>query len=220
MALIHDSIGCQDEDSGWARVFGHSQLGKLLSCVHVCSIRNDYELAELLWQSTPHKSTLSEILMGGTSAQPVKVATAKGIRRASRDIPLIDFLILDHERRDIAAVELKDGDTFDMKKANGELASARAFTEWLRPRVGYPVRYYFCAFNQASRMAIAIGMKGRLTPDEVLTGRELCERMSVDYDAIRVYRQAHQEANRIYFVEQLLAIPEMRVLVEQLWGSE
>jgi len=133
---------------------------------------------------------------------------------------LIDFLILDHERRDIAAVELKDGDTFDMKKANGELASARAFTEWLRPRVGYPVRYYFCAFNQASRMAIAIGMKGRLTPDEVLTGRELCERMSVDYDAIRVYRQAHQEANRIYFVEQLLAIPEMRVLVEQLWGSE
>jgi hypothetical protein len=217
MALIQDSIGRTDESSGYGRVFGNNQLGKLISRVHVCAIRNGNELEKLLWDATPHKSTADNIL-GSTfhhASSPIHVVTGQIVRKSLRDAPLTDFLVLNRQTDELSVIELKDGDTFDTKKADGELASAKKCAEWMRQRVRYSVRYYFCAFNQTNKKAIVTGIKERFTVEQVLTGREFCERIGVDYDAMCTYRQGHQEANREYFVSQLFAIPEIRDLIEQ-----
>jgi hypothetical protein len=217
MSRIEDSIGRQDEDSGYGRVFGDHLLGQLMSRVHVCAIRNGNELERLLWEATPYKSTLGEILNQTLFqfAQDVHVVASRGIRASDPAAPLTDFLVLDLRRSELAVIEMKDGDKFDTKKADGELASARTFADWIRPRVSYPVSYYFCAFNQTSKAAIVSGIQQRFALNEVLTGQEFCARIGVDYAAIRAQRQHNQEANRRYFVAQLLAIPALRSLVEE-----
>jgi hypothetical protein len=214
MSLIQDSGGRTDDDSGYGRVFGNSELGRLISRVHVCAIRNGNELERLLWEATPYKSSLGEILHRTLVEQEVHVVTGRGIRQSDYHAPLTDFLVLDLRVPELAVIELKDGDTFDTKKATGELASAQRFAHWIAPQVGYPVRYYFCAFNQTSKAAIVSGIRSRFALDEVLTGAELCERIGVEYAAIRAVRQQNQAANRAYFVAQLLAIPEIRHLLD------
>jgi hypothetical protein len=57
------------------------------------------------------------------------------------------------------------------------------------------------------------GIKGRFNIDQVLTGRELCGLIGVDYDDIRRLRENDQTANKQYFTQQLLNIPEVRDLV-------
>jgi len=48
----------------------------------------------------------------------------------------------------------------------------------------------------------------------VLTGEELCERIGVDYNAIRLNRRRDQEENLTFFIHHLVAIPEVRRLVQ------
>lgn len=220
MALIEDSIGRTDEDSGYGRVFGNNSLGKLISRVHVCAIRNGNELEEVLWNRTPYKANLNAILGAAPSAtqlQSIQVVSAKTIRQSMPGAPLTDLLVLDRILGELAVVELKDGDTFDTKKADGELASAQRFTDWIRPQIAYPVHYYFCAFNQPNKDSIVKGIKNRFKLSEVMTGAELCRRIGVDYADVRIYRQNHQAANQVYFVKQLYAIPGIReIIMEQL----
>ncbi|HLY25764.1 MAG TPA: hypothetical protein VKQ72_05450, partial [Aggregatilineales bacterium] len=52
--------------------------------------------------------------------------------------------------------------------------------------------------------------------DHVLTGRELCEKISVDYDAFRSVRKIDQAENRRYFLSKLLEIPEIRAEIVEL----
>jgi hypothetical protein len=239
MALIEDSKGRQDPNSGYGRVFGNDDLGRLISRVHVCSIRNGLELEAILWQATPYKSNLHRVLGRGLPLiqQDIHVVSGsliaeyhretnrnvssislneEGIEvkeQSGRKLPITDILILDNRNNTMYVVELKDGDTFDTKKANGEIASAHSFTNWISPQVSCRVRYYFCAFNQDNKQSIVDGIKGRFDIEEVLTGRELCEIIGINYDEIRQSREGDQMANKQYFVEQLLAIPEIRELI-------
>ncbi|PLS67449.1 MAG: hypothetical protein CV045_13550 [Cyanobacteria bacterium M5B4] len=219
MALIEHSLGRQDEDSGYGRVFGNSKLGKLISRVHVCAIRNGNELESLLREASPYKVELDKIITAATDRNPSHlVAFGTEIRKFRKfipDAPLTDVVVYAPDKNELFIVELKDGDTFDTKKADGELASAKKFADWIRPRVSVSVNYYFCSFNQNSREKIVFGVKQRFGVDQVLTGAELCDLIGVDYTAIRLHREEHQAANREYFVNQLLQIPEIRKVVEE-----
>lgn len=217
MARIVDSLGRVDENSGYARLFGNDRLGKLFSRAQAAVIRSGNELEDLLWQATPYKANLADILERDkrlrAEQQAIFVVSAKKIAEYNRTVPRTDLLILDDERGDVSVVELKDGDTFDTKKANGELESAKTFTAWITPQVNAPVKYYFCSFNQSDKAAIVKGIKSRFAPDQVMTGRELCERIGVDYESIRLARQRDQVENREFFIKELLAIPEIKELV-------
>jgi len=219
MALIEDSLGRQDEDSGYGRVFGNSRLGKLISRVHVCAIRNGNELESLLRDLSPYKAELSQIITAAnhrTSSPLVAFGTEiRQFRKSTPDAPLTDVVVYTPNTHELFVIELKDGDTFDTKKADGELASAKKFTDWIRPRVNIPVSYYFCSFNQNSHEKIVIGVKQRFSIRQVLTGAELCSLIDVDYTDIRLRREGDQAANREYFVNQLLQIPEIREIIEE-----
>lgn len=176
MARIVDSLGRVDENSGYARLFGNDRLGKLFSRAQAAVIRSGNELEDLLWQATPYKASLEDILdkdkrlLG--EQQTIFVVSAKKIAEYNRIVPRTDLLILDDGRGDLSVVELKDGDTFDTKKADGELESAKTFTAWITPQVDVSVKYYFCSFNQSDKAAIVRGIKGRFALAQVMTGRE------------------------------------------------
>ncbi len=99
---------------------------------------------------------------------------------------------------------------FDTKKADGELASLKSITSWLAQEFAYRTQYFICSFNQEDKEAIVQGTKKRFSIDHVMTGREFCEQIGLDYDALRETRKANQAANRHYFLRQLLMMPGIR----------
>ena len=96
-----------------------------------------------------------------------------------------DFIIFVLDREKICnIVELKDGDSFDTKKSSSELESLRAFTNHIAPKIPFMVRFYICCFNQNDKTRIIEGFKKRFEQDQVLTGREFCNLLGIDYDSI------------------------------------
>lgn len=53
-----------------------------------------------------------------------------------------------------------------------------------------------------------------------MTGREHCELLSMDYDALRERRQIEQPENLRYFISELLRIDEVRKIISELWNQE
>ncbi len=110
--------------------------------------------------------------------------------------------------------ELKDGDTFDTKKSSGEVDSLNHFAKGLGQQLGYEASYSICSFNQTSVEAIVKGTKGRFRTDQVLTGRQFCELIGIDYDELVKSRLVEQQENLDYLLNEMLAIPAVRELIE------
>ncbi len=87
--------------------------------------------------------------------------------------------------------------------------------EWLQEETGYQPSVHFCCFNQDNRAAIVAGAKGRFTLDQAMTGRELSEILSIDYDVLRTKRQFEQGLNLDYFLRELVGISELGVTFEE-----
>jgi hypothetical protein len=217
MPRIHDSRGRSDENSGYTRLLGNAELGHLLSRVQATVIRSGNELERLLSEHSNVRHVTVDHIMGQTFLPHDNIEIAFEPRLLVRDVHIkSDILIADHPKRVCKVIELKDGDTFDTKKASGELASLSAFSEELNRQTGYQVTYHFCSFNQTSRIAIVKGAKGRFTEDEVLTGRELCELMGIDFESILEYRKLQQQENLEFFLTNLSNIHEVREYLRQL----
>jgi hypothetical protein len=216
MAKIADSEGRSDPNSGYVRLFGNIRLGLLFSRVHATVIRSGNELEDILEDSTPgeYLATLDEIAEGQSSliGDPVHRVIFKPKIPGSQG----DIVIVDHEQQAAQVIELKNGDTFDTKKAEGELASMSGLARWIEEKTNYSTTIHFCAFNQQDKGEIIAGAKGRFSEEQVMTGHELCELLNIDYDAIRAYRQEDAPVNLDYFLRELVDIPEVRAKVEQL----
>ena len=52
--------------------------------------------------------------------------------------------------------------------------------------------------------------------DEAMTGREFCNLLEIDYDEIVNERLQDTEDNTLYFVQELLSIPEIRSLISEV----
>ena len=53
-----------------------------------------------------------------------------------------------------------------------------------------------------------------------MTGRELCELLSIDYDRLRMSRQKEQPENLRYFIGELLRIDEVQKIISELWDKK
>jgi len=73
-----------------------------------------------------------------------------------------------------------------------------------------------CSFNAPSKEAIYHGLKHKFPLDELMTGKELCDLLGIDYDEILDIRKQDQEDNIDYFVESLKNIPE----ILNRWGHK
>jgi len=121
-----------------------------------------------------------------------------------------DIVVFDHARKHISVIEVKDGDTFDTKKASGELESMRLSAAALQNETGYTTSIHLCSFNQPNKDAIVVGTKGRFSPDQVMTGAELCAILHVDYDTITASRRSEQAQNLDYILDQIASMSELR----------
>jgi len=220
MPKISDSKGRSDENSGYARLFGNQQLGQLMSRVQATVIRTGNELEKFLEKETPNwiKTDFASALYGMLPLPDIQVVFQAKMPPFGEDRgEKADIVVIEHAKKNAFVVELKDGDTFDTKKSDGELKSMTRFASWLAEKTGYTTNFYFCSFNQSNKQAIIAGAKGRFDASHAMTGRELCNILSIDYDTLRAKRQQEQPENLRYFINELLRIEEIRKLIKELW---
>ena len=221
MVKLADSKGKSGE--GFARILGDAQIGILLSKVQAAVIRSGFELEETIWTLIPEAlktdlDSLNNIDDSGLQRPPIQVVF-KPFRpdpdNVSKSIQA-DFLIVDNITRTFLLVEVKEGYVFDTKKADGELASLKNITSWLAQEFAYRAHYFLCSFHQDNKEIIVQGTKKRFSLDHVMTGREFCVKVGIDFDELINERKQNQTANCQYFLTELLAIPEVRAEILDL----
>jgi hypothetical protein len=224
MARIADSKGREDDNSGYTRLLGLPELGQLLSRIHATVIRNGNELELMLAEHCTFRATgLAERLSGALTlfslTREAFFGEALHVTDADPLTPA-DIVILDHQARQVRVVEVKEGDLFDTKKADGELAYLRPLALYIGARLHYEPQFQLCCFNQEDKAAILRGLKGRFSPAQVMTGHELCAILGVNYEDIRHQREEDVRANQSFLARELWAIPQLRAAFEDCLARE
>lgn len=129
-----------------------------------------------------------------------------------------DMVLLIINEKKCTIIELKDGDTFDTKKADGEVANLRRYGELFQTKFPeYKVKVKVCSFNAIDRAQIVTGLKNRITEKEAMTGKELCAELGISYANIVQRRKTEAAENLIYFTRRLLEIDSVReIIIEEL----
>ena len=221
MALIQNAKKGR-EDGGYSRLFGNSDLGALVSKTHATSISAGTELEKLISQTHGSLMTASQLgdwlgnqLAPGTYLidKPLIRVHLKTVIQSSTEPDFIVIVIVDSK---VFVIELKDGDTFDTKKVDGEVRAAKDFGALLHSflltrkvshkGLPYTVEVRFCCFNQSDKEKIVTGLKGRISKKEAMTGDEFCKLIGISYQGILAKRAADQAKNLAYFLDELVKI--------------
>lgn len=218
MALIQDTIK-ERVDGGYTRLFGIPELGGLISKFHATSIRAGNELEKLLVDKHTDLMTeaeLDEFVKG--RLQPCRrryliygKVLKDGLNNFLGTSIQPDYVILIVVDNLCYVIELKDGDTFDTKKAEGEILHLRTYAKFLSDAFpNLTVLVKICSFNASSKASIVSGLKNRINETEAMTGRDFCELIGISYTSIVERRKIEAKANLKYFVSRLLDIPDIR----------
>jgi len=205
----------KESSGGYIRLFGNPALGLLFSKAHSTVISSGVELEKLILSIVKQIEDLDVFLDLEIMPEGVLVASKKTIK-TSMKIDFAgsepDFMIFKrrNNKQHCSIVELKDGHTFDTKKAAGERDSMHSFIRNNAQYLPYTVSSHFYAFNQEDRLSIQRGFKHKITIDECLTGREFCDLLEIDYEGIIASRKKDQKDNLTYFLLELLKIREIK----------
>ena len=213
------------KDGAYTRLLGNEELGALISRVHSASISSGVELEKLILAKSDLflVQTVEEmegLLLNGdkfskkTYLIPKKIVK-KSVKFKSEHEP--DFLILKKDSKTLYITELKDGDSFDTKKSAGEVESLRKFQNHISRKISYKTLIIVCSFNQTSKEKIIQGFKNKITSTEALTGKEFCELIGIDYQAINQERIKDQKENLKFFCDELLKISEFKKMIGKLF---
>lgn len=218
---IRDAKGRSDGSSGYTRVLGNEKLGQLISRVQATVISNGTELERIIVAQTNTIDDLEAFLddvTEGRQRDDVYLCQKKTLKKSRYAIHGIepDLLIFIVEKRRICKViELKDGDNFDTKKSSSERAHLEQFATLFGAQIPFVTEFYICSFNQEDKQHIKEGFKNKFEIEHIMTGRELCQILRIDYDAITRGRKADREENLDYFIDQLLSIEEIREKIRE-----
>lgn len=219
------------KDGGYTRLFGDDELGSLISQVHATSISAGTELENLicsLHTQIMREKELGEFLNNrlpnGTWLIPKNIIK-KYLKKSIGSDSEPDFIIVVLVDKKAYVVEIKDGDTFDTKKSQGEVASCRKFAQLLadyllKNELFYEVSIKICCFNQNSHDEIVKGFKNAIRKSEAWTGQDLCRVLGISYTNILQQRAVHQKQNLVYFAAELLKIDEMKNHLSQVLISD
>ena len=211
MAKIADRV-TKDSSGGYERVFGNAEIGALMSKVHGTVISAGSELEKIIKSKVPLIGNLDEFLEQEIMPDGVLLASKQQIKEC-KTIDTCDaepdFLIFKRRqgKQNCYVVELKDGHAFDTKKSRSERGTLHNFTQRNAQHIQYRFRVYVCCFNQESRENIYSGFKQKISREEILTGREFCELLEINYDEIVEARTSDQQDNLLYFLNELARIP-------------
>jgi len=221
MAKIRDAKGRRENQSpsGYSRLFGNIALGNLLSKVQAAVISSGNELERLILERCKKISDFDNFVTDLDNRSPgIFVATKKQIKKSKKVETRFepDLLAFDLVHRICYVIEVKDGDQFDTKKSEGERNTLHSFRSDVASVLPFSFKIYMCSFNAPSKEAIYHGLKHKFPLDELMTGKELCDLLGIDYDEILDIRKQDQEDNIDYFVESLKNIPE----ILNRWGHK
>lgn len=216
MAKISESKAKSGGDAH-TRLIGNKELGVLFSKIQSAVIRSGNELEKLIRDALPEEKLITLDVLAEIDEPRISNSGIQVVFKPSRPSPYDpkkkiqgDFLIVDHTKKRFTVVEVKDGYEFDTKKSTAELENLKSITSWLAQEFPYSAKFFICSFNQEDKAIIAHGLKNRFTLDQILTGREFCQLIGIDYDKLRATRDADIPANRRYFLTELLKIPQIR----------
>lgn len=221
MAKIRDAKGRRENQSpsGYTRLFGNIALGNLLSKVQAAVISSGNELERLILERCKKISDFDNFVTDLDNRSPgIFVATKRQIKKSKKVETRFepDLLAFDLVHRICYVIEVKDGDQFDTKKSEGERNTLHSFRSDVASVLPFSFKIYMCSFNAPSKEAIYHGLKHKFPLDELMTGKELCDLLGIDYDEILDIRKQDQEDNIDYFVESLKNIPE----ILNRWGHK
>jgi hypothetical protein len=221
MAKIRDAKGRRENQSpsGYTRLFGNIALGNLLSKVQAAVISSGNELERLILERCQKISDFDNFVTDLDNRSPgIFVATKRQIKKSKKVETRFepDLLAFDLVHRICYVIEVKDGDQFDTKKSEGERNTLHSFRSDVASVLPFSFKIYMCSFNAPSKEAIYHGLKHKFPLDELMTGKELCDLLGIDYDEILDIRKQDQEDNIDYFVESLKNIPE----ILNRWGHK
>lgn len=213
---IKNAKGRRDENSGYIRLFDNVELGQLLSKAQATVISNGTELERMILDRTKNIPDLDEFIdsaADGTKPDGVYVCKKSVAKKSKLTVPksepdLLVFLV--QKKRLCKIIELKDGDTFDTKKARGEQEQLAEYSANFGAKIPFVTEYYICCFNQEDKDFIATGFKGVFSREHIMTGRELCDILSIDYDEITASRKADARDNVDFFISELLSVPDIK----------
>ena len=211
--------------SGYARLFGNVELGHLMSRVQSAVISSGNELEKLILDQLSESmiENLDEFLQREIMPDGVRVAPKRMVKKCETlDFAGAepDFVIFKRRggKQRCHIIELKDGDAFDTKKAAAEHTAMHQFVSKNAQHLPYMVHTHFCCFNQDDKAAIVEGFKRKISLQEAMTGREFCDLLELDYQAIVDMRAEDAPENIRYFLSELVAIRSIRKLLEKLLG--
>ena len=217
---IENAKGRQDGGSGYTRVLGNEKLGQLISRVQATVISNGTELERIIISKTNTIADLDKFIedvTNGVQNDGVYLCQKNVLKKshyAQRGIEP-DLLVFIVERKRVCKViELKDGDMFDTKKSQGERENLETFATKFGAKIPFVTDYFICSFNQEDKQHIKEGFKNEFELDHIMTGRELCQILHIDYDEIINRRKADMRANFDYFINELLSIDEVKDAIQ------
>ena len=214
----------KNTSGAYERIFGNAALGELASKVQSTAISSGTELERIIVDMVANIDDLDAFLAQEIMPDGVFLARKAQIKKSE----VLDFAgsepdFMVFKRRDgnqvCHIIELKDGHVFDTKKAGAEHEAMHGFIERNAQHIPYRFRAHFCAFNREDTEEIWEGFKRKIAREEAMTGRELCELLEIDYDAIVEQRRADGPDNMEFFLSELVGIePARRRLLELLSG--
>ncbi len=212
LARISDSQP-KNSSGNYARLFGDEDIGELITKIQSASIKAGYVLENIIAQKSTLipggdlDSFIDDCMKGKHSG--VFLGTKKMIRSSKYHVEghepdLIVFVLDDNGRGVCHIVELKVGAAFDTKKADGEKETLEICRSVLGPKLPFITNFYLCAFHAENRQEIITGLKGRFSEEEVMTGRELCKILGLDYHEV-VGEESHFQCDNInYFTQKVI----------------
>lgn len=210
-------------DGAYSRLFGDDKLGALISRIHATSISAGTYLENLISQIAPQLS-VSEIpnIFNATLGDGIWIVSKKNLKNyvtpyLNLEKPTEpDFLIVDSLNKKCIVLELKDGDNFDTKKAQGEVLNLKTYSDALNGKLAYPwvSRIGVCMFNQEDHQKIVEGFKGHIEEKDAITGSEFCELLGLDKNEINSERQKACHQNFHFFIDEILKIESVRNLLK------
>lgn len=210
----------RDGNGGYARVFGDQDLGQLLSRAHATVISAGSELERIILECVERIEELDKFLSQEIMPDGVRIVRKREIKRSevlnfAGSEP--DYLVFKRRegKQSCHVIELKDGDTFDTKKAAAENRAMHGFVQHNAQRLHYTVGCHIVCFNQDSRTAIYDGFKRKVPIDECMPGRDFCELLEIDYDEIIRVRKKDQRPNFEAFLNDLIEIDAVREYIEK-----
>ena len=215
MALISKSKGRNENDgeSGYERLFGNHELGQLLSRVHATVISSGTELEKIIVELSKTIDNVDVFINQKTLPNGIYLITKKAVKKSSlctdREPDLLIFEIAENKQH-CYIIELKDGDTFDTKKAKGEVENLKHFENHVSRKLKFTTSIHICSFNQPDKEKIIIGFKKQITSQMAMTGNELCNLIGLNYKEIVSSRVGAQNENLRYFIESILNIDAVK----------